>query len=222
MGVAHVKPQNRWQQERQEGKNKRMKSIIDAAGKVFSQKGFEKTTMQDIANEENIGVATVFRYFPKKDDLIVAVAVNILEGYLSFFQSVAAADGTSLEKIERLFDYFISDIEPENLASTQLLETFESYASTSLKELEDYTAYVKVREDILNTLSLIIEEGRLDGSIRSDQSIGDELAAIINAFGLFSRKLSLFKQIPFLNDKVAPIDQLAIIKEIFLEYIRQK
>lgn len=217
-----MKPQNRWEQERIEGKNKRMKSIIEAAGKVFSEKGFEKTTMQDIANEENIGVATVFRYFPKKDDLIVAVAVNILEAYLSTFQYVAAADGTSLEKIESLFDYFIADIEPENLATTQLLETFESYASTSLKELGDYTEYIKVREDILSALSLIFEEGRLDGSIRSDPSIGDELASIINAFGLFSRKLSLFKQIPFLNDKIAPTAQLAIIKGIFLEYIRQK
>lgn len=217
-----MKAQNRWEQERNEGKNKRMKSIVEAAGAVFSKKGFEKATMQDIANEESIGVATVFRYFPKKDDLIVAVAVNILEGYLSIFQSVASADGTSLGKIERLFDYFISDIEPENLASTQLLETFESYASTSLKGLGDYAEYIKVREDIVNTLSLIIEEGRLDGTIRSDHSIGEELAAIINAFGLFSRKLSLFKKIPFLNDKVAPVAQLAIIKGIFLEHIRAK
>ncbi|WP_144513402.1 TetR/AcrR family transcriptional regulator [Bacillus sp. FJAT-22090] len=222
MGAVHVKPQSRWEQERKEGKNKRMKSIIETAGKVFSRKGFEKTTMQDIADEENIGIATVFRYFPKKDNLIIAVAVNILEGYLSVFQSVASMNGTCLEKVEKLFDHFISDVEPENLEYTQLLEAFESYASTSLGELGNYQDYIEVRKKIVDVLSIIVEEGMQDGSIRSDNSIKDVLAAVINAFGLFSRKLSLFKRIPFLNDDLAPSDQLAIIKKIFMDYIRAR
>ncbi|WP_313892735.1 TetR/AcrR family transcriptional regulator [Psychrobacillus sp.] len=217
-----MNPQDRWEQERKEGKNKRMQSIIEAAGRVFSRKGFEKTTMQDIADEENIGVATVFRYFPKKDNLIVAVAVNILEGYLAIFQSVASINGTCLEKIEKLFDHFISDVEPENVEYTQLLEAFESYASTSLGELSNYQDYIEVRKKIVDALSIIVEESMQDGSIQSDNSIKDDLATVINAFGLFSRKLSLFKRIPFLNDDLAPGDQLAIIKKIFMDYIRAK
>ncbi|WP_166462402.1 TetR/AcrR family transcriptional regulator [Psychrobacillus vulpis] len=216
-----MNPQSRWEQERKEGKNKRMKSIIGAAERVFSRKGFEKTTMQDIADEENIGIATVFRYFPKKDNLIVAVAVNILERYLSIFQSIASINGTGLEKIEKLFNHFISHVEPENLECSQLLEAFESYASTSLEELGNYQDYIEVRKKIADTTSIIVEEGMQDGSIQSDKSIKDAFA-VINAFGLFSRKLSLFERIPFLNDDLAPGAQLAIIKKIFMDYIRAR
>lgn len=212
-------PQSRWEQERQEGKNKRMKSIIEAAEKVFSKKGFEKATMQDIADEQNIGIATVFRYFPKKDKLIVAVAVNILERYLFIFESVASINGTCLEKIERLFNHFIFDIEPENFENTQLLEAFESSAATSLEELSNYQDYIEVRKRIADTLLLIVEEGMKDGSIRTDIETKDVLATVINTFGLFSRKLSLFERLPFLEDELEPSIQLDILKQIFMDYI---
>jgi len=217
-----VDPRSRWEQERQEGKNKRAKVIIEAAEQVFSRKGFEKTTMQDIAAELNLGIATVFRYFPKKDKLIVAVAVNVLERYHSLFISVASKNTTCFEKIEELFDYFISDIEPENLECTKLLETFDSYASTSLDEFGDYEQYIVIRKKIADLLSVIIEEGVKDGSIRTDIPAKDVLASVINAFGLFSRKLSLFERIPFFEDELDPRVQLTIIKQIFMDYIKVK
>ncbi|WP_052344255.1 TetR/AcrR family transcriptional regulator [Bacillus ndiopicus] len=215
-------PRSRWEQERQDGKNKRMKFIVEAAERVFSIKGFEKTTMQDIADDLNLGIATIFRYFPKKDKLIVAVAINVVERYYNLFTAVAAKNATCYEKMEALFDYFIADIEPENLACTKLLEVFESYASTSLEELEDYQEYTLIRKKIAKTLTEMIEEGSLDGSIRTDIAAKDVLSSIINAFGLFSRKLSLYERIPFFEDELDPHVQLAIIKGIFMEYIKPK
>ncbi|WP_274309277.1 TetR/AcrR family transcriptional regulator [Solibacillus daqui] len=215
-------PQSRWEQERQEGKNKRMKIIVEAAEQVFSIQGFEKTKMQDIADELNLGIATLFRYFPKKDKLIVAVAVNVLERYYRFFTDVAAKDVTCYEKMEMLFNHFIADLEPENLACTKLLEAFESYASTSLDELGDYQQYILIRKKVADILTEIIEEGILDGSIRTDISAKDVLLSIINAFGLFSRKLSLFERIPFFEDELDPNVQMIIIKGIFMEYIKAK
>lgn len=213
-------PRSRWEQERQEGKNKRMTVIVEAAEQIFSKKGFEKTTMQDIADELHLGIATVFRYFPKKDKLIVAVAVHVLERYDSIFTTVAADNTTCFKKIETLFDYFIADIEPDNLAATKLLEAFESYASTSLEELSDYQDYILIRQKIAKTLTAIIEDGVLDGSIRTDISAKDVLLSIINAFGLFSRKLSLFERMPFFEDELDPHLQLTIVKGIFMEYIK--
>lgn len=213
-------PQSRWEQERQEEKNKRKKSIVKAAEQVYSRKGFEKTTMQDVADEGNLGIATVFRYFPKKDKLIEAVAVSILERYLYIFDTVATLNITCLEKIEKLFDHFILDIEPENLESTQLLEAFESYATTSVEELENYQDYIDIRKKIADILFRIIEEGMGDGSIRTDIRTKDVLASVINAFGLYSRKLSLFERIPFIEDHPEPSVQLSLIKQIFMGYIK--
>lgn len=217
-----MNPQNKWKQERMEGKRKRMNGVIEAAERVFSKKGFEKATMQEIAEEANIGVATVFRYFPKKDKIIVAVVVNILERYLKYFESVRHMEGTCLQKIEEILDFFISDIKSESLERTQLLEAFESYAAVSDEGIKRFEDYNKIRKEIAATLSSLIEESVNDGSIRSDIQVKEVLASITNAFGLFSRKLSLFKQIPSLEHDVSSEDQLCIIKQIFLDYISIK
>ncbi|WP_438315519.1 TetR/AcrR family transcriptional regulator [Sporosarcina sp. FA9] len=219
-GVVDIDSNIRWDKERLDGKSKRKIKITESAEKVFSIKGFEKTTMQEIADEEGIGIATLFRYFPKKDMLIVAVAVNILGRYFHAFQTIAQLNVSSLEKIERLFDYFTSQLNPENLGYTQLIEAFESYAALQFVPLDDMAKYNDAHREISDVFSIIIEEGKRDGSIRGDIPTGDVLTSIINAFSLFSRKLSLFENIPHLEADVVPSNQLAIVKSIFIDYLK--
>src|SRR4030095_14197271 len=102
-------PKERYEKERSDGKQQRLSLILEAAERVFNQKGIENTTMQHIATDANIGIATLFRYFPKKEKLIVASATKLLEPMLHRFQSVADLPLTCLEKLEQLFDFFIAD-----------------------------------------------------------------------------------------------------------------
>lgn len=46
--------------------------VIVAAFKLFSEKGFAGTTVQEIATEAGIAPRTVFRYFPTKADIPIA------------------------------------------------------------------------------------------------------------------------------------------------------
>ncbi|GAA0443813.1 MAG: TetR/AcrR family transcriptional regulator [Bacillota bacterium] len=215
-----MNPQDRWKQERMEGKMKRRNSIILAAEKVFAKKGFDNTTMQEIADEENIGIATVFRYFPKKEKLIVAVAINIVEKYIPIFQSIADMNGSCLDKMERMFDFFISEINEEKLENMQLLEVFKSYASLQTEPLEDIEAYNRSQNKISVILASIIEDGKQDGSIRSDIDIKKVLTTITNSFGLFSRKLLLYERIPMLKGDLEAEEQLKILKNIFIDYLQ--
>lgn len=203
-------------------KVKRKTSIIAAAEKIFSRQGFDKTTMQEIADADHIGVATLFRYFPKKDKLIVAVAVTILERYITIFQKFADMEGTCLDKIDGLLDFFISQNEPENIVNSQLIEAFESYASLLTEPLDDIAYYNQAQKNISNIFSTIVEEGKTDGSIRPDIPVWETLSSITNAFGIFSRKLSLFENIPLLEADLSPENQLTLLKQIFIEHIRAK
>lgn len=47
----------------------RRQSILAAATKVFSQKGFAAATMADIAQEAGISPGAIYRYFASKDEL---------------------------------------------------------------------------------------------------------------------------------------------------------
>ena len=48
----------------------RRKSILDAALKLFVSKGFNETTVQDIATEARMGTGTVYLYFPSKEHVL--------------------------------------------------------------------------------------------------------------------------------------------------------
>ncbi|HUS22816.1 MAG TPA: helix-turn-helix domain-containing protein [Aeromicrobium sp.] len=50
--------------------------ILDAATAEFARRGVRRTTMNQIANAAGLGVATVYRRFPQKDQLIRAVILR--------------------------------------------------------------------------------------------------------------------------------------------------
>ncbi|GLV54763.1 hypothetical protein KDH_16100 [Dictyobacter sp. S3.2.2.5] len=61
-----------------ESRSKR-EAILAAARTLFVQKGYEETTIADIAREANTAVGTVYLYFRNKRDVYTAVAVDVGE-----------------------------------------------------------------------------------------------------------------------------------------------
>ena len=63
----------------------RRSRILGAAARVFARSSFEHASMDEIAAEAGVGKPTLYRYFPSKDALFVAVfehALDDLEGRL--------------------------------------------------------------------------------------------------------------------------------------------
>ena len=51
----------------------RRQSILEAAMKVFAQRGYAAATIRAIAREANIAQGTIYLYFPSKRDLLLAL-----------------------------------------------------------------------------------------------------------------------------------------------------
>lgn len=51
----------------------RREQIIDAARTLFSKQGFARTTMKDVVAASGLSMGAVYRYFPSKSDLVLAV-----------------------------------------------------------------------------------------------------------------------------------------------------
>jgi TetR/AcrR family transcriptional regulator len=56
----------------------REKSIIEAAKERFAHFGFSKVTMEEIASDVDLGKASLYYYFPTKEDLFKAVKTHRL------------------------------------------------------------------------------------------------------------------------------------------------
>lgn len=212
-----MNPKARYEKERSDGKQQRLCTILESAERIFSQKGIEKSTMQDVATEANIGIATLFRYFPRKEKLIVAVATRMLEPMLEYFTHVAEQPLTCHQQIELLFDYFIQD---QNHLSIIFMVNFESYASHSSEPVEDVMDFNALNRQIWHQYSKIIQNGIEDGSIRSDLPVKETLITLMNSFALFSRKLTMKKNILLLESDLDSDDQLQLLKQIFLDHLK--
>lgn len=64
---------------RDEQKAERRQKILAAARTLFETRGFEKTTVDDIAAEAGLAWATVYKYYKTKGDLLWAVVQPELE-----------------------------------------------------------------------------------------------------------------------------------------------
>jgi AcrR family transcriptional regulator len=50
----------------------RRRQILDAAVALFSERGFARTSMNDVVRESGLSMGAVYRYFPSKVDLVIA------------------------------------------------------------------------------------------------------------------------------------------------------
>ena len=73
--------------------SKRQWDILDAATKIFAEKGYEGGRTRDIAKEANISEGTIFRYFKTKKDLLVGLLMPLI---VKFFRPLMFK---SMEKI---------------------------------------------------------------------------------------------------------------------------
>ncbi|MGW4399053.1 TetR/AcrR family transcriptional regulator [Amycolatopsis nivea] len=63
----------------QQYKDDQRGEILAAARRCFLRDGFHRTSMQDVFTEAGKSAGAVYRYFPKKEDMIVAVAAQNLD-----------------------------------------------------------------------------------------------------------------------------------------------
>src|SRR5688572_26853294 len=52
--------------------------VLEAAEKIFSEKGFHGSTTKEIAEEAGVAEGTIFKYFKTKKDLLVNTIVPII------------------------------------------------------------------------------------------------------------------------------------------------
>lgn len=59
--------------------------ILDVARLEFSQRGFAKASMRDIASKAGIGVGNLYNYYPGKDELFRAVLAPVVSACYAMF-----------------------------------------------------------------------------------------------------------------------------------------
>ena len=158
MGIAERK-------ERE--KQQRKEEIIQAAEMVFFSKGFEQSTMDDIAEKAELSKGTLYLYFKSKEDLHMAVARKAIHLLRNYTANASDGKGTALEKLGQLGRACIefSRSHPDHMKAIMTLEEVEPKSiSLSTSDVQEMI----YNESTVGAVIQIVEQGVLEKLIRSD------------------------------------------------------
>jgi AcrR family transcriptional regulator len=177
MGIAERK-------ERE--KSQRREEIVKAAEKVFFTHGFEKATMDDIAEMAELSKGTLYLYYKSKEDLHMAVAHKAISLLNSITEGVMELTGNALEKLLHLGRACIqfSNTHPDHMKAIMSLEGFElQRISYTIKQMQDMI----IKESPVGMVIQIVEQGV------SEKLIRDDIPAVIIAHTLWMQVLSVIR-----------------------------
>lgn len=116
--------------------------IIAAAKELFTRKGYEQTSMSDIAMHVGINRPTLHYYFRTKEKMFMAVAGSIISAVIPKAQSVISSEIPFIEKLSQIIDYYLHTyLENPNLIFFIFNESrrdFELIKKIIQDELKDY------------------------------------------------------------------------------------
>lgn len=89
---------------------RRITEIIEAAARVFEQRGYHGATTQDIAEELGIRQATLYYYFPSKEVALERVCRLGVEDYVERAEEIAARKATATDKLKALIENHLAPL----------------------------------------------------------------------------------------------------------------
>jgi AcrR family transcriptional regulator len=148
--------------KRRERKKKETRdAIFKIAHKLFKQKGFEDTSVEDITERVDIAQSTFFNYFPRKEDILVEIFKRKLPFLKMKCQEILQSDESIKTKIHKIFSTTaVIAAKNESISRAMMIKNFSSFSNTP----HDGVFF----EGFRSALSLVLKKGQEEGQIRSD------------------------------------------------------
>ena len=159
----------RTKDEKNEQRQRQM--ILEAAWKLFREKGYENVTMQDILEEAECSKGRFYYYFHAKAELLDRLYELFDQKYEEIFRGLSTGM-SAVEKVLRvhhsMLNYMEKSIGPDLLTNLYISQ-FQH--TTNIDFWSDSRAYSGILKEIF-------EEGKRNGEIRTDLST-DEMVDFV-------------------------------------------
>lgn len=149
----------------QQYRDARRAEILAAARRCFVRDGFHGTSMQDLLAEVGLSSGAVYRYFPGKQDMIIAIAEeNLAEVTVEVRRMTAVKPAAGIgELLARIFQVIKAKHEEDGFAAIALLVWAESLRDPTLAERIKSTL-----ADVTAELADIVRERQESGGLPAE------------------------------------------------------
>ena len=170
---------------RNASQRRRAPQIIDAAARVFAERGFHGATTQDIANVLGIRQASLYYYFSSKEAALELVCLRGVEGFFEAAKAIAARPDTAQRRLILLIASHLSPLVDRADFVKVFLNERQHLPRESRRRIGRWSRGLeRIFEDVL-------KEGVAKGEFRADLDIRLATLAILgmcNAASNWQRK----------------------------------
>ena len=155
---------------REANKIKCRQQILKASRRLFKEKGYEDTMIEDVADKADISKATLYNYFPNKESLLVGTLEDQTETCRRYIEG--RGDAGSYERIKSALEFLVLDSIPFISISRRIL---------FLNACETSHMYGKVK-DIKELFAKLAEEAKQEGIFRDDVDNGEIVELLMSIY----------------------------------------
>jgi len=151
-------------------KERRRQQIIVAAKRVFSEKGYNRSTIEDIAQEAELSPGTLYLYFKNKEELFASLSLRILQYLLIRLKEVKVNTEENAPRKIAMLNNVLLDVyafDPPALINLFHLQSSETLKNLSPPLLEELNALTR---KVIKALTSIFECGIRNGVFQSTYS----------------------------------------------------
>ncbi|RPI05559.1 MAG: TetR/AcrR family transcriptional regulator [Ignavibacteriae bacterium] len=146
-------------------KEHRKEEILDAAKKVFFEKGLSAATMDEIAEAAELSKGTLYLYYKSKEDMYLGVMMRGMEELYEDFERIGTSSVSTLHKIMELGDVYRKyfDKHRKFFRMIHFLQSpqFHKQVSDEMKKTCDMET-----QRVWNVINSILQTGMDEGLLR--------------------------------------------------------
>lgn len=147
---------------REKKKKETRQAIMQAAIRLFSEKGFEKTSIEELAKAAGVGKGTIYGYFQTKTDILHAFCEDELE---CLHQELTTNADKEIPILEQMVKIYMSEFRhiTENREFARLF-----MQQTAFPRDVDLDRHLAHEDDYFKLLFPLLEKAQDRGELRSD------------------------------------------------------
>src|SRR5215468_6466458 len=158
VGAAVVAGEN----SRRRNTHRRSPEIIEAAARVFAERGYHGASTQDIADVLNIRQASLYYYFRSKEVALEIVCTRGVEDFFKAAQAIAYGPGSPSEKLAGLIRAHILPILDRGDFVKVFLTQRQFLPNESRRRVGKWSRGIE------NIFNMVLREGQRSGEFRDD------------------------------------------------------
>jgi AcrR family transcriptional regulator len=152
------------EKRKQKEKVARIEGILSAAQRVFSRKGYEATTMEDIASEAGFGKASLYFYFKGKEEVFLSLIKAGLEEQRSLLKEIMGSQLSNVERLEALVSKLFEHVEQNREFIRIVHSESQKLYATALEKV--HSSIIREHKKTMEGIASIIQDGIRSGEFR--------------------------------------------------------